>query len=84
MKSDCVVSIVFPDLKRLDAALAAISHEGGLSERSSAKTAVDRESRRLTLTIDAQDVVAMRATFNAYMRAFQVFEAVQAKEGAAD
>ncbi len=74
MKATCRIEIEFPDP---EAAAKAVSHEGGLTERSSAK--IEIGEKKLVLTVEAQDVVALRATVNAYMRAFQVFEGIEEK-----
>ncbi len=74
MKARCRMEIEFPDP---EAAAKSVTHEGGLSERSSAK--IEISGKKLILTVEAQDVVAMRASVNAYMRAFQVFEGIEEK-----
>jgi tRNA threonylcarbamoyladenosine modification (KEOPS) complex Pcc1 subunit len=74
MKARCRIEIEFPDP---EAAAKAVAHEGGLSERSSAK--IEISGKKLILSVEAKDVVALRATVNAYMRAFQVFEGIEEK-----
>jgi len=77
MKARCSMEFAFPDEKRAEAAAKAVSHEGGVGNRSTVRTT--RKGSALVLEIDAQDVVALRATANAYLRALQVFEGVEAK-----
>lgn len=80
MECGCKIHVAFPDEKRLDAAAQALSHEGGLSKRSSART--ERNGRTLTISIEAKDIIALRATTNAFLRAVQAFEGVE--EGASE
>jgi len=77
MKAKCSMEFAFPDDKRAEAAAKAVSHEGDVGNRSTVK--ITRKGSTLTLEIDAKDVVALRATANAFLRALQVFEGV-AKE----
>jgi len=72
------MEFTFPDGKKADAALRAVSHEGGVGNRS--KTRLARKDNVLTLEIEAEDAVALRATANAFLRALQVVEGVE-KEG---
>ena len=76
MKAACRFVIEFPDDRSLEAARIAISHEGGLSGR--AKTSVEGKGRRLEIVIEAADVVALRASANAFLRAIQVIEGIEA------
>lgn len=67
--------IEFPDEKAANAAATAISHEGDVGDRSTIKIAI--KGKVLTVHINAQDVVALRATANACLRALQVFESLE-------
>jgi len=78
MKSRCVIEVVFPDGKAADAARISVSHEGDVGNRS--KTSVETAGNTLKLGIEADDIVALRASVNAYLRAFQVFEGVAKEE----
>ena len=78
MKAKCSMEFAFPDDKRAEAAAKAVSHEGDVGNRSTVK--ITRKGSTLTLEIDAKDVVALRATANAFLRALQVFEGIGAKE----
>ncbi len=73
----CRMEFEFPDKKTLEAAVKALSHEGSVGSRS--KTSMKEKNNILQLCIEAQDVVAMRATANAFLRALQVIEEVQRK-----
>ncbi len=74
MKSKCRMEFVFPDKKTLEAGKSAISHEGAIGERS--KVSITENDNTLQLDIEAKDVVALRATANAFLRALQVIEEV--------
>ncbi|MFH1520558.1 MAG: KEOPS complex subunit Pcc1 [Candidatus Micrarchaeota archaeon] len=67
--------IEFPDEKAAKAAATAISHEGDVGNRSITKITI--KGKVLTVNINAQDVVALRATANACLRALQVFESIK-------
>ena len=75
MKSRCVIRVEFPDEESLGAAYEALSHEGSVGSRSSAR--VSKEGKSLAVEIEASDVVAMRAAANACMRALQAFEGIE-------
>ncbi|MEW6036512.1 MAG: KEOPS complex subunit Pcc1 [Candidatus Micrarchaeota archaeon] len=75
MKARCSIEVRFPDGKRAEAAMKAVSHEGGVGSRSG--TIISREGGILRMDVDAEDVVAMRAALNAYLRALQAFEAIE-------
>jgi tRNA threonylcarbamoyladenosine modification (KEOPS) complex Pcc1 subunit len=75
IRSKCSIEIEFQDEKTADAAASAISHEGDVGTRS--KTKITKKGSILTIHIDALDVVAMRATANACLRAVQIFEAIK-------
>ena len=68
------MEIRFPDEKSASAAAKAIAHEGDVGNRS--ETRITKKGKVLTIHINAQDVVALRATANAFLRALQVFESV--------
>jgi len=64
----------FPDQKTVNAVKAAISHEGDVGR---AKTKINENNNTLMINIESEDVVALRATANAYLRALQVIEEVR-------
>ncbi|MBU0532520.1 hypothetical protein KKB44_03435 [Candidatus Micrarchaeota archaeon] len=72
---NCKLEMQFQDNKTLDAAAKALSHEGSIGNRAISK--IRKEEKMLVIEIDAKDVVALRATANAYLRALQVFEEVR-------
>jgi tRNA threonylcarbamoyladenosine modification (KEOPS) complex Pcc1 subunit len=65
----------FPDRKTLEAAKKSLSHEGNVSNR--AGTRISEKNNKLQLDIEANDVVALRATANAFLRALQVIDEVR-------
>jgi tRNA threonylcarbamoyladenosine modification (KEOPS) complex Pcc1 subunit len=75
MKSSTLMEFAFPDGKSAEAAARALSHEGSVSERSS--STIGQKDNILRIEIEAHDVVALRATSNAFLRALQVIEEVQ-------
>ena len=79
MKARCFMQVEFPDMKTADAAVKALSHEGKAGKRSKAK--ITKKKKLLAIDIEAMDVVALRATANAYMRALQVFRGIEDVRG---
>jgi tRNA threonylcarbamoyladenosine modification (KEOPS) complex Pcc1 subunit len=72
MRATCLLEVEYPDKKSAAAAALALSHEGGSGSRSSAQ--ITKKDKQVTIDIEAKDVVAMRATLNAFLRALAVFE----------
>lgn len=70
----CLIEAGFPDAASARAAMKALGHEGAAGGRSSA-TLCD-SGKTLTISIEAQDAVALRAAANAYLRALAVFEGI--------
>ena len=70
----CLIEAGFPDAAAARAAMAALAHEGAAGGRSSAT--LDANGKTLAISIEARDVVALRAAANAYLRALAVFEGV--------
>ena len=75
MKTKCFIEMRFPDRNAAKAALRAVSHEGAVGNRSDAKVSV--EGDLLKIDISAEDVVALRAASNAFLRALQTFEDIE-------
>jgi len=75
MKAECKIEVEFKDQKKLDAALKALSHEGSIGNRS--KSEYSRVNNNLKIIIRAEDIVALRATVNAYLRALQTIESIE-------
>ena len=78
MRAKCLIEVIFPDSKAVDAAIVAISHEGEIGNRS--KTKITKKDSKLVLEIDADDIVALRASANAFMRALTVFEGIEKRD----
>lgn len=71
MKAEGSISIEFPDADSAKSAEKAVSHEGIVGSRSASE--IKRDGKKITVRIQADDAVALRATINAFMREFQVF-----------
>lgn len=78
MRAACVIRTEFPDKGSAQSAAKAISHEKDVGSRSGTK--VSAEGQVLTLSIEAQDVVALRAGANACLRALQAIEGIEKEE----
>ncbi|MFH1785727.1 MAG: KEOPS complex subunit Pcc1 [Candidatus Micrarchaeota archaeon] len=74
IRSKCSMTFEFPDENTANAAEKAILHEGEIGNRS--KTKITKKGSVLTIDIDANDVVALRATANAFLRALQIFQSI--------
>lgn len=75
----CLIEMEFPDSKKADAAVKALSHEGNANGRSKVK--IDKNENAIAIEIIADDVVAMRATANTYLRSLQIFENIEINTG---
>lgn len=78
MKARCSIEVAFPDVKAAEAAKQGVAHEGEIGNRS--RASIEIRGNTLTLRIEADDIVALRASVNAFLRAFQVFEGVEKEE----
>ena len=63
----------FPDEKTMESARIAIAQE----DVGRAESEIRKNGKTLRIDIKSDDVVALRATVNAYMRALQVIEEVR-------
>ena len=75
MKGKCTLSVGFPDGASAEAAAKAVSHERDVGSRSRAE--ISANGKTLEISMEADDVTAMRASLNAYLRALQVFEGLE-------
>jgi tRNA threonylcarbamoyladenosine modification (KEOPS) complex Pcc1 subunit len=71
----CKLEIALPQENAAEAAAQAVSHEGSVGSRARSK--VTRRDKTLLIEIEADDVVALRATANAYLRALQTVESIE-------
>ncbi|MBD3210009.1 hypothetical protein GF318_01360 [Candidatus Micrarchaeota archaeon] len=71
----CLLESSYDTKEELEAAEKAVSHEGHTGGRAEAE--VSKKGNVLLIEIQAKDVVALRATANAYLRALQVFESLE-------
>ncbi|MDD2655293.1 MAG: KEOPS complex subunit Pcc1 [Candidatus ainarchaeum sp.] len=65
----------FPDQKSAEDALRALKGEGEKGGRFSSRAS--RAGREVVVEAECADVVALRATLNAYLRYLQVIEGVK-------
>ena len=75
MRARARMEFDFPDEKSAKAALAALSHEKDVGERS--KIEAKHSDKKIGINIESEDVVALRAAANACLRAMQVFEQLE-------
>ncbi|HSB47507.1 MAG TPA: KEOPS complex subunit Pcc1 [Candidatus Bilamarchaeum sp.] len=78
MKARCRMEVEFPDSASAKAAVDGLSHEKDIGERS--RTEYARDGPKVLVTIESDDVIAMRAAANACMRALSVFEQLEKEE----
>ena len=78
MRAKCLIEIVFPDGRSAEAAVKALVHEKDIGNRSTSR--MQAKGNVLEISIEADDVVAMRATANACMRGLQAFEGIEERE----
>lgn len=69
------ITATFPDEKGAERALRALRGEEEASKRVCSR--VHREGNRLVVEAEGADVVALRATLNAYLRYLQAIEGVE-------
>jgi tRNA threonylcarbamoyladenosine modification (KEOPS) complex Pcc1 subunit len=72
------MEVEFPDGASAKAALAGLSHEKEIGQRS--KTSFGQNGQVVEIIIESEDVVSMRACANACMRALSVFEQIEKEE----
>ncbi len=65
----------FSDDKSAIAAVKSLKGEGAIGKRC--RSEVSREGKSVRISLDADDIVCLRATANGFLRALQVFESVE-------
>ena len=82
-KANCTITVHFAGAKEARDAGALVERETAFKKRGSARVSI--KSSALTIEIDADDLPAMRAMLNTYLRTLQVADAVvrvvEEKEG---
>jgi len=82
-KAKCELQVSFADAREARNAAAIVKREAAFKKRGSARVSI--KSSALTIEIDADDLPAMRAMLNTYLRTLQVAESVvrvvEEKEG---
>jgi tRNA threonylcarbamoyladenosine modification (KEOPS) complex Pcc1 subunit len=74
MKAKTSIEVFFDSQKSAKSAHAALSGESGFSR---ARSSVVLKGKNLLISLDADDVVALRAAANGIMRNLQVFESIE-------
>jgi len=72
-RARCELQVLFADAKEAADAAALVKREAAFKKRGTAKVSI--KNRALTIEIKADDLAAMRAMLNTYMRTLQVAEA---------
>ncbi|VVC02953.1 Transcription factor Pcc1 [Candidatus Burarchaeum australiense] len=78
-KADCTLTIHFGSEKEAQQAGLILERETAFKKRGSAEVRI--KNRSLTIVVQADDIVAMRATLNTYLRHLQVVGAVSEVAG---
>jgi tRNA threonylcarbamoyladenosine modification (KEOPS) complex Pcc1 subunit len=73
-KADCTLTVHFESAEEARQAGLILQRETSFRKRGSAEVRI--KNRSLTIVIQADDIVAMRATLNTYLRHLQVVGAV--------
>ncbi len=74
-KAKAVLSIVFGDEAEAKSAHAALKGEEAFKKRSASHTIQD--GKELTITVESEDSVSLRAALNAYLRDLQVVDEIE-------
>lgn len=74
MKCSCEMTVDFASQKDAEAAVVSLKQEEEFKKRSESKVNVRGSSVHVSVVAD--DVVALRATMNSYLRALQAMSAV--------
>ena len=75
MMGEAELKMGFPDAKSAENATKALKGEEELGKRVEAK--VSRSGKTLSIKVKGRDVVALRATLNAFLRYLQVMEGIE-------
>lgn len=68
MSANATVRLEFTRKKQLTTLLSALTPETGASPTRRANVKIEKDGLTLTLLVEAEDTVALRATLNAYLR----------------
>ncbi|MDO8554044.1 MAG: KEOPS complex subunit Pcc1 [Candidatus Micrarchaeota archaeon] len=74
LKIESVLTVIAEDEKTAIAIVAALKHEEDFKKRSISSLKIDKN--KIIINVGGDDVVAVRASLNAYLRDLQVFEGV--------
>ncbi len=74
MRASCRLRVLFPDEGSAENALRSLKGEEEFRKRVDSR--VSRERNELVVDADGADIVALRATLNAYLRYLQTIEGI--------
>ncbi len=67
-KAKATVNLKFASMKQFESLLCALTPEVEVSSTRRASVRLEKNGLTLTLVVEAEDTVALRATLNAYLR----------------
>ncbi len=77
MKAEAAIEVNCGDKTTAINVRQSVSHEGKIGKRS--KAVVEVRGQKVLIRIKAEDVVALRATLNSFLRGVQLIEGARAK-----
>lgn len=75
MKGSIKLEIEFPTKKSAEDAKTALERETNTNKRFSSKIKI--QNKQLLITVEGEDMVALRATANSFLRYLQVIEKLE-------
>ena len=69
------MSFVLKDEKQAEAVLLALKHEEDFKKRSISN--VSQKGKEIIISVESDDVVALRASLNAYLRDIQIVQGIE-------
>ena len=78
MRASGRIKASFPDERSAEGALRALKGEEEISKRVGSR--VFRDGKTVVVEVEAADIVALRATLNAYLRYLQTIEGINKVE----
>lgn len=75
MRGSCRLRVLFPDEGSAENALRSLKGEEEFRRRVESR--VSRDGKELVVDADGADIVALRATLNAYLRYLQAIEGIE-------
>ncbi len=75
MKNKAELRFELKDEKQAEAVLRALAHEEDFKKRSISN--ITKNRNEITIKVESEDVVSLRASLNAYLRDIQVIEGIE-------